>query len=35
MHAESRRCLVLLGEMIAMPGLIDHLTETLLPEARK
>lgn len=35
MHAESRRCLILLGEMISMPGLIDHLTETLLPEARK
>src|SRR4029079_10788291 len=35
MHAETRRCLILLGEMIAMPGLIDHLSETLLPEARK
>src|SRR4029078_5262280 len=35
MHAETRRCLILLGEMIAMPGLIDHLSETLWPEARK
>jgi len=34
-HADSRRCLILLGEMISMPGLIGHLSETLLPEARK
>jgi transcriptional regulator with XRE-family HTH domain len=33
-HADTRRCLVLLGEMISMPGLIDRLSETLLPEAR-
>jgi transcriptional regulator with XRE-family HTH domain len=32
MHAESRRCLVLLGEMISMPGLIDRLSQTLVPE---
>ena len=25
-HAESRRCLVLLGEMISMPGLVDRLS---------
>jgi transcriptional regulator with XRE-family HTH domain len=34
-HAESRRCLVLLGEMISMPGLIDRLSQTLVPEAQK
>ena len=34
-HAESRRCLVLLGEMLSMPGLIDRLTETLVPEEQK
>jgi len=34
-HAESRRCLVLLGEMISMPGLIDRLSQTLLPEEHK
>jgi transcriptional regulator with XRE-family HTH domain len=33
-HAETRRCLVLLGEMISMPGLVDRLSETLLPEKR-
>src|SRR4029079_4781735 len=33
-HAETRRCLLLLGEMIAMPGLVDRLSETLVPEAR-
>lgn len=32
MHAESRRCLVLLGEMISMPGLVDRLSQTLVPE---
>ena len=31
-HAETRRCLILLGEMISMPGLIDRLSETLVPE---
>ena len=35
MHAESRRCLVLLGEMISMPGLIDRLSQTLVPEEQK
>ena len=34
-HAETRRCLILLGEMISMPGLVDRLSETLMPEARK
>src|SRR6185295_11780474 len=34
-HIDSRSCLMLLGEMISMPGLIDRLSETLLPEARK
>ena len=33
-HADTRRCLVLLGEMIAMPGLVDRLSETLLREER-
>ena len=33
-HADTRRCLVLLGEMISMPGLVDRLSETLVPEAR-
>jgi len=33
-HAETRRCLILLGEMISMPGLVDRLSETLVPEAR-
>jgi hypothetical protein len=31
-HADSRRCLLLLGEMISMPGLVDRLAQTLLPE---
>jgi len=31
-HAETRRCLILLGEMISMPGLVDRLSETLVPE---
>src|SRR3982751_2118492 len=30
MHAESRRCLVLLGEMVSMPGLIARLPPTLV-----
>jgi transcriptional regulator with XRE-family HTH domain len=34
-HAETRRCLILLGEMISMPGLVDRLSETLMPEAHK
>jgi transcriptional regulator with XRE-family HTH domain len=34
-HAETRRCLVLLGEMISMPGLVDRLSDTLVPEGRK
>jgi transcriptional regulator with XRE-family HTH domain len=33
-HPDSRDCLVLLGEMLAMPGLIDRLSETLLPKER-
>ncbi|MGH9613322.1 MAG: helix-turn-helix domain-containing protein [Bryobacteraceae bacterium] len=32
-HSDTRRCLVLLGEMTSMPGLVDRLSETLLPEA--
>src|SRR5258706_4042573 len=28
LHAESRRCLILLCEMISMPGLIDRLAHT-------
>jgi transcriptional regulator with XRE-family HTH domain len=31
-HADSRRCLLLLGEMISMPGLVDRLAQTLLPQ---
>jgi transcriptional regulator with XRE-family HTH domain len=33
-HANTRRCLILLGEMIVMPGLVDRLSETLVPEER-
>ncbi|HYT66231.1 MAG TPA: helix-turn-helix transcriptional regulator [Vicinamibacterales bacterium] len=33
-HAETRRCLILLGEMISMPGLVTRLSETLVPEER-
>ena len=35
LHAESRRCLILLGEMISMPGLIDRLAHTLVSEEQK
>lgn len=34
-HADTRRCLVLLGEMMSMPGLVDRLSETLVPEAHR
>jgi len=34
-HAETRRCLILLGEMVSMPGLIDRLSQTLVPEEQK
>lgn len=34
-HADTRRCLILLGEMISMPGLVDRLSETLVPEAQR
>jgi transcriptional regulator with XRE-family HTH domain len=33
-HADSRACLVLLGEMLSMPGLIDRLADTLIPKER-
>ena len=33
-HPDSRGCLVLLGEMLAMPGLVDRLSETLMPKER-
>ena len=33
-HADSRDCLVLLGEMLAMPGLVEGLAETLMPKER-
>jgi transcriptional regulator with XRE-family HTH domain len=33
-HPDSRGCLVLLGEMLAMPGLVDRLADTLLPKER-
>jgi hypothetical protein len=31
-HPDSRGCLVLLGEMLAMPGLVDRLSDTLMPK---
>jgi transcriptional regulator with XRE-family HTH domain len=31
-HADSRRCLLLIGEMLSMPGLVERLAQTLLPE---
>ena len=34
-HAATRRCLILLGEMMSMPGLVDRLSETLLSEGQK
>jgi len=34
-HIDTRRCLVLLGEMMSMPGLVDRLSETLVPEAQR
>jgi len=33
-HPDSRRCLLLLGEMIAMPGFIERLSETVLAKER-
>ena len=33
-HEDSRGCLVLLGEMLAIPGLVDRLRDTLMPEVR-
>jgi hypothetical protein len=33
-HPDSRGCIVLLGELLAMPGLVDQLTNTLLPKGR-
>ena len=33
-HPNSRQCLLLLGEMIAMPGFIERLSETLLAKER-
>jgi transcriptional regulator with XRE-family HTH domain len=33
-HPDSRGCLVLLGEMLAMPGLVDRLSETLMAKER-
>jgi len=33
-HPDSRGCLVLLGEMIAMPGFIERLSDTLLAKER-
>ena len=31
-HADSRRALLLLAEMVAMPGLVESLSETLMPK---
>ena len=33
-HADSRGCLVLLGEMLAIPGLVDRLSDTLMRKER-
>ena len=33
-EADSRGCLVLLGEMLAMPGLVEKLRDTLMPKER-
>ena len=33
-HPDSRGCLLLLGEMLAMPGLVEQLSETLLAKER-
>ena len=33
-EADSRSCLVLLGEMLAMPGLVEKLRDTLMPKER-
>ena len=33
-HPDSRSCLVLLGEMLAMPELVDRLSDTLMPKER-
>jgi transcriptional regulator with XRE-family HTH domain len=33
-HPDSRACLILLGEMLAMPGLVDRLSDTLMPKER-
>ena len=33
-HPDSRGCLLLLGEMLSMPGLVDRLSDTLMPKVR-
>ena len=33
-HPDSRGCIVLLGEMLAIPGLVDQLADTLLAKER-
>ena len=33
-HPDSRRCLMLLGEIVAMPGLVERLSDTLLAKER-
>ena len=33
-HPDSRGCLVLLGEMLAIPGLVDRLSDTLMKKER-
>ena len=33
-ETDSRGCLVLLGEMLAMPGLVEKLRDTLMPKER-
>jgi hypothetical protein len=33
-HPDSRGCLVLLGELLAIPGLVDRLSDTLMRKER-
>ena len=33
-HPDSRACMLLLGEMLSMPGLVDRLSDTLMPKVR-
>ena len=33
-HPDSRGCILLLGEILSMPGLVDRLSDTLMPRGR-